>query len=197
MNKSKVWTEENEKVTSCGKNIDAIRGGWPYRFTAAGKIKLNGGIGKKTLHLREMETKTKSNRFKMLKSVHKWKPNKFHGGKLTCKGRGRQRNKGARCEEEEQWFFLLHSWFKTKGTSGLCPPDVEWRRLPHLSDVEWHRDTKGLTLSTNDAGVRENRHYMMSVFERTDVTWHWGSMRLTSNLSLYLQPIFLTNGWRY
>jgi len=30
--------------------------------------------GKKTLHLCEMETKTKSNRFKMYKSVHKSKP---------------------------------------------------------------------------------------------------------------------------
>ena len=39
-----------------------------------------------------METKTKSNQFKMLKLVHKSKPNKFHGGKLTCEDRAGQRN---------------------------------------------------------------------------------------------------------
>jgi len=49
---------------------------------------------KKTLHLCEMEIKTKFNRFKILKSVHKSKPNKIHGGKLTLGGRdGRQNAK--------------------------------------------------------------------------------------------------------
>jgi len=48
------------------------------------QTKLHSAKGKKTMHLCEIETKTKSNRFKMLKLVHKSKPNKFHGGKLTC-----------------------------------------------------------------------------------------------------------------
>jgi len=39
-----------------------------------------------------MWTKTKFNRFKMLKSVHKSKSNKIHGGKLTCGGRNGRRN---------------------------------------------------------------------------------------------------------
>jgi len=49
--------------------------------------KIHSAKRKKTLHLCEMETKMKSNWFKMLKLVHKSKPNKIHGGKLTCGGR--------------------------------------------------------------------------------------------------------------
>jgi len=55
----------------------------------------------KTLHLCKIETKTKSNRFKMLKSVHKSKPNKIHGRKFTCEGRaGRQ--KAADCSRRRK-----------------------------------------------------------------------------------------------
>jgi len=43
--------------------------------------RIHGAKGKKTLHLCEMETKKKSNRFKMFKSVHKSKPNKIYGEK--------------------------------------------------------------------------------------------------------------------
>jgi len=44
------------------------------------------------MHLCEMKTKTKFNQFKMLKSVYISKPNKFHGGKLTCGGRAGRQN---------------------------------------------------------------------------------------------------------
>jgi len=54
--------------------------------------KIHSAKGKKTLHLCEMEIKTKFNWFKMLKSVHKSKPNKIYGGKLTCRGRDGRRN---------------------------------------------------------------------------------------------------------
>jgi len=47
---------------------------------------------KKTLYLCEMETKMKFNQFKMHKSVHKSKPNKFYGGKLTCRSHTGRRN---------------------------------------------------------------------------------------------------------
>jgi len=39
-----------------------------------------------------METKTKFNRFKMLKSVHKSKPNKIFGGKLIYRGHAGRQN---------------------------------------------------------------------------------------------------------
>jgi len=46
------------------------------------QIKLHGAKGKKT----------KSNKFKMLKTVHKSKPKKFHGEKLICGGHTGHRN---------------------------------------------------------------------------------------------------------
>jgi len=63
--------------------------------------------GEEIMHLCEMKTKTKSNRFKMLKLVHKSKFNKFHGGnrpaEVALADKTRRRAHGV----EEQWLFAL------------------------------------------------------------------------------------------
>ena len=62
-----------------------------------------------------METKSISNRFKMLKLVHKSKPNKFHGGKLTCGGRVSQRN--------------VEETLRTRGTMAVCVGNLQYNAV--------------------------------------------------------------------
>jgi len=68
----------------------------------------------------------KSNRLKMLKSVHKSKPNKIHGRKLTCRGcAGRRMRRCDSIYEGGTWVLVL--------------TDVKGRQISKETDVTGRR----------------------------------------------------------